>query len=549
MAQKPTVQTKPLATSVPGMGVMAPDAENKKLSKKLAGLIKRGKKRRRPWEKHWADVYDYCFPFREAWHEDQEDGASRTDLIYDNTAVEAIPKFASRLVHGLFPPASDAFKLDAGVDVNEIDRTSPTLRAELDLIVKAWHSWLRNSNFESEINEAAQDLGIGTATLLMEPGTFAGELMFTAVPPNSLLLLPGVRDTVSVWMYERKMRIEEIRATWPKAVLSRRMIEAEKSNPDKEVKLWDITERDQEKLEGEVSTRWLWCEEYDHTLQTIDYKGRGSCPWITFRWSKTANEVWGRGPILNVLPSVKTVNLTVQLVLENAEMSIAGLYAYDDDGVFNPDNIRVEPGMFIPKSPGGSIEALQSPARFDVSSMILSDERAAIRRGLYVDELERDGKTPYSAEEVQARRADMARNMGSVSGRVWHELVLAMVDRLRYLGEYWNMLKMPVIDGKKIKLVPLSPLLRIQDQSDISNLVQYTQVLNGTMGPGSSAMVLNQERTQTWLAAKFGLDATLLNSITEQKRLAQGVQNQAAQIPGGPEELMKTAVKSGLSVV
>ncbi|GIR19712.1 MAG: hypothetical protein CM15mP34_2360 [Gammaproteobacteria bacterium] len=43
--------------------------------------------------------------------------------------------------------------------------------------------------------------------------------------------------------------------------------------------------------------------------------------------------------------TIKTLNLSVQLILENAEMAIGGAYVYDDDGVFNPDNITIQPEL------------------------------------------------------------------------------------------------------------------------------------------------------------------------------------------------------------
>ena len=61
-------------------------------------------------------------------------------------------------------------------------------------------------------------------------------------------------------------------------------------------------------------------------------KSGSELTWITTRWSKSGFEVWGRGPV-PTMPAIKTLNLTVQLILENAEMAIAGSYVYDDDGV------------------------------------------------------------------------------------------------------------------------------------------------------------------------------------------------------------------------
>ena len=43
--------------------------------------------------------------------------------------------------------------------------------------------------------------------------------------------------------------------------------------------------------------------------------------------------------VLQTMPAIKTLTSQSDLFFENAEMAIAGSYVYDDDGVFNPDNI------------------------------------------------------------------------------------------------------------------------------------------------------------------------------------------------------------------
>ena len=57
-----------------------------------------------------------------------------------------------------------------------------------------------------------------------------------------------------------------------------------------------------------------------------------------------AGETYGRGPLMLTLPAIKTANLTVEIILENAQMSISGMYQVEDDGVINIDNIALIPG-------------------------------------------------------------------------------------------------------------------------------------------------------------------------------------------------------------
>ena len=93
---------------------------------------------------------------------------------------------------------------------------------------------------------------------------------------------------------------------------------------------------------------------YQAELLTKTFKGIGSNPFIVYRWSKCAGEVYGRGPLQLALPAIKTANLVIELILENAQMAISGMYQVEDDGVINVDNIQLIPGTIIPKAVGST---------------------------------------------------------------------------------------------------------------------------------------------------------------------------------------------------
>ena len=125
------------------------------------------------------------------------------------------------------------------------------------------------------------------------------------------------------------------------------MKEAHKRDPKRKTKIIEATCYDQKNKFKDEWTYYIISETDKAILFSSVLKSRSELPWITTRWSKSGFEVWGRGPVLQAMPAIKTLNLTVQLILENAEMAIAGSYVYDDDGVFNPDNITIQPGTFM----------------------------------------------------------------------------------------------------------------------------------------------------------------------------------------------------------
>jgi len=479
--------------------------------KSVMDRYKKAKSRWMSWSDLWEEIYDYVLPHRESFFQESQ-ASRRTENIYDETAVVGLPKFASRLQLGFFPPNGRAFRLAPGPEFPK-ELEGRGLQEELDKITDLLHEGLRNSNFNAEMHEGLQDLGIGTMNLLAEEGRFQGDLHFTSVPPTNIALLPGRMDGVSDWFrWNNHMDITEVKHRYPKAKYSEKMAREQKKNPTRKTQIIEATIYDEKNKFKDEYTYYLISETDKEILIKEKMTGRGSNPWITTRWSKSGFEVWGRGPVLQAMPAIKTLNLTVQLILENAEMAIAGSYVYDDDGVFNPDNITIQPGTFIPRSPGSSIESLQSAGRFDVAQLVLDDMRRNVRKALFIDELDTrpNARTPLSATEVSERLADVARDMGAVAGRMQKEFLQPLVERVIHIYTKQGLLQIPKVDGRELRIVPVSPLLRAQDQQDVSDFVRFQQTVASTFGPEITPVLYNQEAVIRYLAQKFGIQEELL---------------------------------------
>ncbi len=155
---------------------------------------------------------------------------------------------------------------------------------------------------------------------------------------------------------------------------------------------------------------------------------------LHFRWNKASGEVYGRGPVFNAMAAIKTTNLTVELILENAQMNISGIYQLEDDGVINTDNIALVPGTIIPVAPGSrGLQPINGAGRFDVAQLVLDDMRNNIRKALYMDTLGPTKGTPMSATEVAERMADLSRQIGSSFGRLQSEFIQPLVKRIIYI--------------------------------------------------------------------------------------------------------------------
>ena len=505
-------------------------------------LSEEANRRRQPWIPMWQAIYELVLPQRESFF-DIAPGQPTTDLIYDETAVVGLPRLASRLTSGFFPEAGELFTLAFGRDAPD-HLQGIEGQAKIQQLTLMIHEAWQNSNLPTEISEGMIDFAVGTMNLAQEPGLFPGEVVFKCVPPTNIAILPGAGGTVMGWFqWRKKQPLESVHkefARKPGAKFPDKFLQDLKTDPRRELTVqtatWDTSD-----VKNYSYKQVAVLEEYNAVIYENDLEGEGSCPWTTTRWSRVGLDVWGRGCVMLVMPAIKTCNLTVQLILENAELALGGVWTYDDDGVFNPDNIVLAPGTFIPKSKEGKVEALQSAAQFNVADLVLADQRVNIKKGLFIDEMDTQGKTPKSAFEIQQRLAEIARDLSAPGARLVHECLIHQVNRTIHIFEEQGLLdSMGLrVNGKHIKMTVKSPLLRGQDQVELNELMQWGGMMDQLFGPNTAAMTLDRSTTIPYISKRNGIPMTLIRSDDEIKadlaKAQAGAMAAQATAPAGPE--------------
>jgi hypothetical protein len=380
------------------------------------------------WKDKYEEAYEYTMPQRESFYEETV-GERRTDKIFDETAVVGIQEFASRLQAGIVPTYGRWANFEAGTDIPEDQK--PAVNEALDEITKYVFEILAGSNFNQEVHEAFMDCAIGTGVMLVEEGDALNPIKFTAVPLPKVMLNNGPDNKVDTIFRKRQIAYGQLMTAYPKAEMSEKMLKAIENNETKKANIVEGVYRLYDEANTEKYKYCVACMNEEEIIFEKELDGVGSNPYIVFRWNKGSGEVYGRGPVFNSMAAIKTTNLTVELILQNAQMNISGIYTYEDDGVLNPDNINLVPGALIPVAPNSrGLTPLAGAGRFDVAQLILSDMRQNIKKALYMETLGRPEGTPMSATEVSERMADLSRQIGSSFGRLQSEFVTPLLRRV-----------------------------------------------------------------------------------------------------------------------
>ena len=486
----------------------------------------------------FEECYEYALPQRESFYYETA-GQRRDDKIFDETAVVGVQEFASRLQSGLVPNFARWADLIAGSEIPKSERDF--VDNDLDEITEYVFEVLQNSNFSQEVHEAFMDLAVGTGVLCVDEGDAVNPVRFSAIPLPHVVLDTGPDDKIDHVFRERKgIRNSEITILYPDAKLDPKVQQRAQRDPEGKCTLLEVLCKDYSKKNEEAYLLYVIDMATKTYIKEQQFKGVGSNPYVCFRWSKCAGEVYGRGPLINALSAIKTTNLTIQLILENAQMAISGIYQMDDDGIINPDTINLVPGTIIPKSPqSGGLQPIQSAGRFDVADIVLSDMRLNIKRALYNDMLGNPDRTPASATEVAERMADLSRWIGSAFGRLQAELVQPVLQRVIYILKKQGRIELPTVNGREVKIRSSSPLAQAQSNQDITAVSRFLELVNAYFGPDTTNVLINSEETAIHLAKKFGVPDGLIRDREERREIVAMMQQmqqmqQQEQIAGPP---------------
>jgi hypothetical protein len=491
--------------------------------KRALALLKRCKEIRSHWEGYLQEAYDYTMPQKEHLFS-RTPGQKQTVRIFDETAVVGVQELASRIQAGVMPPFAEWSKLAPGSDTDEEEREEITqaLAPVNTYIAEA----IQHSASAGEIHEALLDCSVSVGCLCIERGTPAQPLRVMAIPIARLYIDCAPDGSVDTICVPEHVRLSKVRLRWPKAKFSEELKKAildagEVGKPDDPVEFAVVTVR----VPGpEEAWERVVVHPTGEVIMHEKWRGIGSCPYVVFRWAKLSGEVWGRGPVLNVLPAIKTVNLTMQLILENAEMAVTGMFQAEDDGVINPDTIQIVPGTIIPHAAGSQgLRPIQPAGDFDVGNLILSEMRANIRRGLYNEQMGnmQGGKTPLSATEVAERQADLSRQIGSAFARLVHELVNPFVKRCVFVLKEMGLLSLPPVNNRTLGLIVTSPLAKAQEFQHITAFDRFAEQIAMRFGPQVLNLMVDQDKAGPGLAKLHGVAPDWLRSKAEQKQLAQ----------------------------
>jgi hypothetical protein len=491
------------------------------------------------WKSLYMETYDYTFPNKNPYYEeyDETPGQRKNLQVFDSTLCIGARKLVSKLHANLVPPSLQWFALEPSELITD-ENQKKQIQAALQQLTAIIYNAINNSNFDLAINEVFHDLIIGTLALQV----FATDddkkpIVFKPCAIDRLAPEQDAFDDVNtVWKFFCDINNEDVLRLWPDGTIPEQMAQLIQQNKQKKFNFVEGVIYQPKTKDYRVVV--LWQDYPDFVLDKVT----PSSPWIVGRWAKSPREIGGRGPAIEALPTARTLNMMARFLIEAAAMNATPPWLGFSDGVFNPNTYIIQPNTIIPISPDS---AANMPLRkLDVSGdvqfgeLTMNDLRTQINTLMYVDPVRPVQAPEQTATEIMIRQQAFLEEIAPAFSRIEVEVLPKLIQRVMFILLDKGLLPKDLVSPEFKDLYRVrfkSPLEQSQQLQDVQKLMQYNASIQQIVGAEQAIIGYKAEQLPTWLASKFDIDLTLINSPEEIQAKIQQAQAMALPNPNDNE--------------
>jgi len=516
------------------------------------------------WSALYESAYRLAIPYRRSAQtiagqasSSNASGAPLAENIFDITAPIGVARFAGQLQQDLFPPGQPFFRAAPGAIAKRAFRARgeqgdlALFRRKLEDLSDEITPHFMTGEWDNAVNEMCTDLAAGTGVLLPCPAPRGDHrfVRFMALPFEEVALASGGYGDVGGLYWKSLMPAADIKRAWPDGHFPPEFHKTLAEKPHDEVAL------NQDFVRGH-NGGWMMVVSLDKSDQPVAHELYRAQPFAAPRYFKVPGETYGRGPLLMAMPTIRTVNRILELMLKASAIQLLGVWGYRP-GSFNPNSFPLRPGAFWPMSSTGGVMG-PDVTRIDaggnelqVGKVLIEELRNQVRQALHDEQIPSQGATPKSATEIMAVRARMKVNYLGAFGRLIHEVVPVIVPRVMEILRAARVLSSPIeVDHFLTQVEVTSPLAMALKADALQSVFEYAQIVGMFEGPEAVQRRLKIDELMDQAGLDMGVAARFLRTQAElqtydeaaAKKAAMAAMAQAAlQDPKGVAEAAQIA--------
>lgn len=544
---------------------------------KLLDQFSTARANRGTYDSHCRDVARLCYSEVEDFYTDfnnSSHGEKKNLEIFDATAQHALTQFSS-VMESLITPSHSRWHF--------LSTTDPELKRDQE--VKIFYEDVNNvlfnerydprAAFQGQMNQAYMSLGAFGTKVMFIDARRGGGLRYKNIFIGDVYFDENHQGIVDQVYRRFDFSNQQALEAWGEENLPstvRKEVENQKFETRHEYVHFTVPnnqiERDKSDFRG-----MPYASIFVHkgTQEEVEVSGYRTFPYATSRYFKSPHEVTGRGPCMQVLPDIRTLNQMAHDQLSLLHKAVYPALLVHDDGVFGAGQMDIDISSgglnFGGVSAEGRplIQPLNTGAQPNLNEQHMELKRNTIRQALLVDifQMVSNKDARMTASEALLRDREKAALLGPVAGREQTEGLSPMI--FRELDILFHQGKLPEIPEQLLTRTglgfdiryeaPISKLQRSEEQIGIDRVVEKavqlaqfdngeaikkldsTEILLKTMEAGGApfSILKSEERIaedqaaeaaqqQQQLAAEQApAQASAMKDIAQAQAIAQGV--------------------------
>lgn len=495
--------------------------------------------RRGVWETHWREVSERVRPNQNFFQQRQRpEGDKRNEKIFDDTAPLALPKFAAAVISMAFPATQTYHKMTThDDDLATVSAVRKYLDQVNNLLFKVRYS--PSANFQSQSGETVLDIGaFGTGILFIDDVLGLG-IRYKSFPLAESYIAEDAHGRVDTLHRKFELTAHQAVTMFGLDKLPESIQKAYEK--DKTEKFWFLhcVKPNPEKVNSRRDYRGMdfySCYIAFEDRQTLSEGGFRTFPFAVPRFETSPREVYGRGPAMKVLPTIKTINEAAKTILRAGQKVVEPPIMLTEDASLQAFNVRPNALNYGYVDNNGRPMAIpfHTEARVDIGLDLINSWREAINDAFFVTLFRILVEEPQiTATEAMLRAQEKGQLLAPTMGRIQTELLGPLIAReldiLNHAGALPPMPDELIKAGGLIKIEYQSPLNQAQRAGSGIGIMQTIQAVAPLAQVDPSVMLIfDMEAAAREIASINGVPESILRSDEDIAALKEQ-QAQAAQ--------------------
>lgn len=541
-----------------GMQVAAPTEVNKELASALLREFADVEGKRGIFEKHWEEVALRVLPYYSTsfyTQGNQTPGLKRNFEMFDTTANGALWKFAAAM-ESMLTPANNKWHKLRHPDPYVMKRREVQLWYDQATDALFHYRYSPHSGFQANQHDGYVSLGaFGTSCLFTDEfkdptAPRVKGLRYRQVHLGEVFFAANHQGQIDKVYRRYKMALRQIAQMWGQEVLREKYAQLLTTKPETEVQVIHIVKPREDWDPNRLDAKGKRFVSYYVLRETQVLLGEGGfrcMPYSVARYLTAPNELYGRGPAMNVLPNIKVVNEEKKTLIKQGHRAVDPVLLAHDDGVL--DGFSLKPGAIN----GGGVTADGRPlvhalptGNVAIGKDMIDDERFAINDAFLVTLFQILVETPQmTATEVLERAREKGALLSPTMGRFQSESIGPMVEREFDLLMYQGLIPPPppaLLEAGPQYMVeydaPLNRAMRADEAAGVMRSMQWAaEIAAQTQDPSpmdwfDTDTIIPELVAINGAPYRFVRDPQAVQQIRQGRQQAQAVQQVTQALPG-----------------